>query len=296
MLVTTGSNAGSQIRRLLPRPLSARPAVQTTSPRDTSPILERNASFASVRPPTSARRYSSYERRDALDAGKKRPSSASLRRPESALLVRRELRPTSALVRDSCSPPRSKKLESLDAEGNLEIARTYFMEGVRMGAKGPDGREVVLQNFTVKINPDEVSESPLCDYLRIYYSDTLGKAPAPDFLTKDQRTIDVEVLCRWLLDNTPRTRVDALPYLILTKDVVRINPQPRKQSRQPLSAAWPWLAYLLATLAASPLPQSRHHHRVGARAPPAAGSRSHTPGADEYANDAPRQPAARARA
>ena len=90
-----------------------------------------------------------------------------------------------------------------------------------MGAKGPDGREVVLQNLSVKINPDEVSESPLCDYLRIYYCDTLGKAPAPEFLSKDQRTIDIEVLCRWLLDNTPRTRVDALPYLILTKDVLR---------------------------------------------------------------------------
>ena len=29
------------------------------------------------------------------------------------------------------------------------------------------------------------------------------------------------MLCQWLLDHTPRTRVDALPYLILTKDVLR---------------------------------------------------------------------------
>ena len=43
--------------------------------------------------------------------------------------------------------------------------------------------------------------------------DTLGVAPAKDFLERDQRTIDIEALCRWLQDATPRTRVDALPQL-----------------------------------------------------------------------------------
>ena len=108
-------------------------------------------------------------------AGKMRPASETLRRADSRSLPR----PVSALARDGCSPPRSRKLPGFerggggggdqDADANLEIARTYFMEGVRMGAKGPDGREVVLQNFSVKINPEEVSDSPLCDYLRIYY-------------------------------------------------------------------------------------------------------------------------------
>ena len=35
----------------------------------------------------------------------------------------------------------------MQSDANFEIARTYFLEGIRMGQKGPDGREVVLQNF-----------------------------------------------------------------------------------------------------------------------------------------------------
>ena len=104
---------------------------------------------------------------------------------------------------------------------NLEIARTYFMQGIDVGRKGPDGREVVLQNFSVKVNPHEVSESPLCEYMRIYYCDTLGVAPSTEFLEKDQRTVDVTALSKWLLDASPRTRVDALPQLLLTKEILR---------------------------------------------------------------------------
>ena len=106
-------------------------------------------------------------------------------------------------------------------DSNLELARTYFLEGIRIGQKGPDGREVVLQNFCIKVASEEVAESPLCEYMRIYYCDTLGAAPAPKFLTDDQRTVDIEPLCAWLLSATPRTRVDALPYLLMTKDVLR---------------------------------------------------------------------------
>ena len=118
------------------------------------------------------------------------------------------------------SPPRSCKLEDL-VDSNLELARTYFLEGIRIGQKGPDGREVVLQNFCIKVASEEVAESPLCEYMRIYYCDTLGAAPAPKFLTDDQRTVDIEPLCAWLLSATPRTRVDALPHLLMTKDVLR---------------------------------------------------------------------------
>ncbi|MGB1606427.1 MAG: hypothetical protein ACPIOQ_77575, partial [Promethearchaeia archaeon] len=100
-------------------------------------------------------------------------------------------------------------------------ARTYYLEGVSLGALGPDGRKPVLQNFSIRLNPQEVSDSPLCEYMRIYYCDTLGVAPAKDFLERDQRTIDIEALCRWLQDATPRTRVDALPQLLMTKEVLR---------------------------------------------------------------------------
>jgi hypothetical protein len=57
--------------------------------------------------------------------------------------------------------------------------------------------------------------------MRIYYCDTLGAAPAPSWLSKDQRTMDIDVLCQWLLDATPRSRLDALPFLHLTKDALR---------------------------------------------------------------------------
>ena len=147
--------------------------------------------------------------------GRVRPHTAGARRPFSA--VHAGPRPSSANIGRTSTPPRSQKLQ----DPNLEIARTYYLEGVSLGALGPDGRKPVLQNFSIRLNPQEVSDSPLCEYMRIYYCDTLGVAPAKEFLERDQRTIDIEALCRWLQDATPRTRVDALPQLLMTKEVLR---------------------------------------------------------------------------
>jgi hypothetical protein len=204
--------AQSGVRNVLMRPA-------TTTPRAQNPIEETTSSGAAPNQQgVSVRRYALLERRDVVDAGKRRPKSPKICLPSSH--VRK--RPQSAATYRSGSPPQSQKLSGFAGnDSTLEIARTYFLEGVRIGQKGPDGRECVLQNFCVRVAPGEVADSPLTEYMRIYYCDTLGAAPAPDFLTKDQRTIDIEPLCQWLLDSSPRSRIDALPFLLLTKEVLR---------------------------------------------------------------------------
>ena len=204
--------AQSGVRNVLMRPA-------TTTPRAQNPIEETTSSGAAPNQQgVSVRRYALLERRDVVDAGKRRPKSPKICLSSSHV----NKRPQSAATYRSGSPPRSQKLSALAGnDPTLEIARTYFLEGIRIGQKGPDGRECVLQNFCVRVAPGEVAASPMTEYMRIYYSDTLGAAPAPDFLIKDQRTINIEALCQWLLDSSPRSRIDALPYLLLTKDVLR---------------------------------------------------------------------------
>jgi hypothetical protein len=76
-----------------------------------------------------------------------------------------------------------------------------------------------MSHFDVKI---QTSETKL-DHLRMYYCDFLtpSRKLEPPILTEDQRTLEVESMCEWLLRASPRNRFEAYPLWIITKDMLR---------------------------------------------------------------------------
>jgi hypothetical protein len=64
------------------------------------------------------------------------------------------------------------------------------------------------------------------DYLRVYYSDFLSQPPICDveklrFADSGELTVESELLQNWILDSHPRSRTEAYPLYLLTKDVLR---------------------------------------------------------------------------
>lgn len=54
-----------------------------------------------------------------------------------------------------------------------------------------------------------------------YYCDLLAAPPAEPLVGDDERTVDVEEMCEWLSTVSPRTRVDAYPLWIMTREMLR---------------------------------------------------------------------------
>jgi hypothetical protein len=64
------------------------------------------------------------------------------------------------------------------------------------------------------------------DYLRVYYSDFLYQPPICDveklrFADSGKSTVESELLQKWILESHPRSRTEAYPLYLLTKDVLR---------------------------------------------------------------------------
>lgn len=78
-----------------------------------------------------------------------------------------------------------------------------------------------MSHFCVRMDSDLMDQTAGMDNLRIYYSDTFSTAPAPPLIKQNERTVDVEALCEWIQNVKPRTRLDAYPLWILTKDMLR---------------------------------------------------------------------------
>ena len=69
----------------------------------------------------------------------------------------------------------------------------------------------------------KLGSSTAREYLRVYYSDFLGVAPAkgPDFTDSSASKVEEEEWVRWMEHAQPRTRVDAYPLLLVCKDLLR---------------------------------------------------------------------------
>jgi len=93
--------------------------------------------------------------------------------------------------------------------------RRYFTQGI-----GPEGKPGVQSHFCVRI-PAELPQSHSTNYLRVYYSDFLAVGPADIPVGRDERTVEVDKMATWLLSVEPRSRIDAYPMLLLTKDILR---------------------------------------------------------------------------
>ena len=106
----------------------------------------------------------------------------------------------------------------------LRTVKRRFFSNTISGLDTASGHEKsmsvapTMSHFDVKI---QTSETKL-DHLRMYYCDFFDpscRAESP--ITADQRTIEVDKMCEWLLRVSPRTRFDAYPLWIITKDILR---------------------------------------------------------------------------
>jgi len=151
---------------------------------------------------------------DADSRASTRPTSAAgyaRSRPDSALSLRS--RPQSAAsIR---SAPLIEEGE-VDSPASASFAsRRFFVKGLFAGS------QTIMSHFSVKMAPDPVNTSTGTDYLRIYYSDTFAVPPAEPLIPPNERTVEVETLCEWIRTVQPRTRLDAYPLWVLTKDMLR---------------------------------------------------------------------------
>ena len=66
---------------------------------------------------------------------------------------------------------------------------------------------------------DKIGSSTAREYLRVYYSDFLGAAPAkgPRLADAEGKTVECDEWVRWMQEANPRTRVDAYPLLLVCK-------------------------------------------------------------------------------
>jgi hypothetical protein len=66
---------------------------------------------------------------------------------------------------------------------------------------------------------DRIGASTAREYLRVYYSDFLGAAPAkgPTLADVEGKTVECDEWVRWMQEANPRTRVDAYPLLLVCK-------------------------------------------------------------------------------
>jgi len=136
-------------------------------------------------------------------------------------------RPLSAMSRPSSAMSRATDVDTLHEgdecptpEQSRGITRRFYTGGLT----GGDGKK--MSHFTVRMPaPEETGRGkPSSDktaYLSIYYSDLLGAAPAVEPVGPNQRTIEVERMANWLTEAAPRSRVDAYPLLVLTRDILK---------------------------------------------------------------------------
>jgi len=133
-------------------------------------------------------------------------------------------RPLSAMSRPVSAMSRASDVDSViqeDDEG-LEptVTRCYYTRDLT----AKDGTK--MSHFSVKIPASELaamgSSEGRTEHLRIYYSDLMGAEPAQDPRAKPtDRTIEVEKMANWLTDAVPRSRVDAYPLWVLTRDILK---------------------------------------------------------------------------
>lgn len=183
-----------------------------------------------------------------------RPGSGGVERPGSGNVERGRIRPKSALAKSTIreteplnddavsvastkrrptssvaasSRPQTAMSTSVDegdeSEANQSIAgqrkswtlRRYFTKGLET----PDGTRM-MHHFSVYLPPNNALDTPT-DYLRIYYCDCLAAEPVKPPFSQDDRTVEVEKLCEFLLDAAPRSRLDSYPQLLITKEILR---------------------------------------------------------------------------
>ena len=75
-----------------------------------------------------------------------------------------------------------------------------------------------MSHFDVRVQTDETK----VDHLRLYYCDFLSPRSCPSPLPQgDEKTVEVERMSEWILTIEPRTRLDAYPLWVLTRDLFR---------------------------------------------------------------------------
>ena len=196
-------SAGVQRGRIRPQSAMARSSgTQASSSEDD---LEDTYSVASTRrgKPSRASSPSTYT------SGKLRPGSALSR-------------PMSALSRDSETVQEDDEVSTIMEGQEQVISRTYYTRDI----PASDGK-ARMSHFNVKISVaeaelmDQVEPPVKTSYLRIYYSDMLGVPPAEAPFGPNDRTVEVEKMAAWLVEAAPRTRVDAYPLLVLTREILK---------------------------------------------------------------------------
>ena len=143
-------------------------------------------------------------------------------------------RPVSAMSRPISATSRASDVDTLpedviespDAWNDEEVEpiamRRYFTKDL----DAPDGKGK-LAHFCVRMPASEMAGADGLagenkrSHLRIYYSDLLNAKPAEPPVGPNERTIEVEKMAAWLIEVAPRSRVDAFPLLVLTRDILR---------------------------------------------------------------------------
>lgn len=139
-------------------------------------------------------------------------------------------RPVSAMSRPVSAMSRSSDVGILEEDDEnvpvtpmhkQTVTRRYFTKDILTA----DGT-AKMSHFSVTIPAKEAAEAGAAadktSYLRIYYSDMLGKEPAVGPCRSDERTVEVDKMAAWLVEGCiPRSRVDAYPLLILTREILR---------------------------------------------------------------------------
>ena len=190
--------------KIRPQSAMARASGMQTTVLSSDEDLDDTYSVASTRPgkPSRASSPSTY-------------TSGYNSRPVSAMS-----RPVSALSRTSDVDTVQEDDE--DGRGRRTVTRRYFTNDL----KTVDGK-ARLSHFSVKMpmaDPGTEGALEAADktaHLRIYYGDMLGVEPAEPPVAKNERTIEVDKMAAWLSEAVPRSRIDAYPLLVLTRDILR---------------------------------------------------------------------------
>jgi len=132
-------------------------------------------------------------------------------------------RPLSAMSRPVSAMSRASDVDSVIREDDEALEPTVTRRYYTKDIDAKDGTK--MSHFSVKIPASEIASMGVegrTEHLRIYYSDLMGAEPAQDPRAKpNDRTIEVEKMATWLTDAAPRSRIDAYPLWVLTRDILK---------------------------------------------------------------------------